>query len=146
MKTLYTAHATAIDGRNGQAQTDDGNLSVELGTPGGQSKKTGKITNPEQLFACGYAACFGSAIEAVAKMENTPVKNVEVHSDVSLNQDEKNGYSISVALNVVLSGTDAAVAEKLVQKAHQICPYSKATRGNIEVKLTVNSQPVKQAA
>jgi lipoyl-dependent peroxiredoxin len=146
MKTLYTAHATAVDGRNGHAQTDDNNLSVELATPGAPAKKTGKTTNPEQLFACGYAACFGSAIEAVAKMEKTPVSGVEVHSSVSLNQDEKSGYSISAELNVVIPGVDAARAEALVQKAHQICPYSKATRGNIEVVLKVNSQPIKQAA
>lgn len=146
MKTLYTAQATAIDGRNGHVQTDDGNLSVELGTPGGQSKKEGKVTNPEQLFACGYAACFGSAIEAAAKLENTPVRGVEVHSTVSLNQDDKGGYFISAALNVVVPSVDAAQAEKLVRKAHEICPYSKATRGNIDVALKVNSQPLKQAA
>jgi osmotically inducible protein OsmC len=146
MKTLYTAHATAVEGRNGHAQTDDGNLSVELGTPGGQSKKTGKITNPEQLFACGYAACFGSAIEAVAKKENAPIRNAEVHSEVSLNQDDKGGYFISATLNVVLTGVDEAQARGLVEKAHQICPYSKATRGNIEVTLKVNSQEIKKAA
>ena len=146
MKTLYTAHATSVEGRNGHAQSDDGNLSVELGTPGGTSKKTGKITNPEQLFACGYAACFGSAIEAMAKKENAAVRNVEVHSEVNLNLDDQGGYFLSAALNVVIPGVDAETAQKLVRLAHGICPYSKATRGNIEVKLMVNSEPLKQAA
>jgi Ohr subfamily peroxiredoxin len=145
MKTLYTAHATAVDGRNGHAQTDDNNLSVELGAPGGTSKKEGKVTNPEQLFACGYAACFGSALEAAAKKENTPIRNVEVHSEVSLNQDD-NGYFISVILNVVIPGVENDMAEKLVRSAHTICPYSKATQGNIDVQLKVNSEPLKQAA
>jgi len=145
MKTLYTARATSVDGRNGHAQTDDGNLSVELGTPGGTSKKDGKVTNPEQLFACGYAACFGGALEVAAKNENTPLRNVEVHSEVGLNQDDK-GYFISVVLNVVIPAVDQAVAEKLVESAHQICPYSKATRGNIDVQLKVNSQPLQKAA
>jgi Ohr subfamily peroxiredoxin len=146
MKTLYTAHATSVDGRNGHAQTDDNNLSVELGSPGGNSKKTGKVTNPEQLFACGYAACFGSAIEAIAKKENAPIRNVEVHSDVSLNQDDQGGYYLSVTLNVVLTGTENDVAEDIVRKAHEMCPYSKATRGNIEVTLKVNSQQLQKAA
>jgi Ohr subfamily peroxiredoxin len=146
MKTLYTAHATSVDGRNGHAQTDDNNLSVELGAPGGTSKKTGKVTNPEQLFACGYAACFGSALEAVAKMDNTPIRNVEVHSEVSLNQDDKGGYYLSVALDVVIPSISSEQAEALTRKAHGICPYSKATRGNIEVTLKANSQPVKLAA
>ncbi len=145
MKTLYTARATAVEGRSGHAQTDDGNLSVELGTPGGTSKKEGKVTNPEQLFACGYAACFGSAIEAIAKKENAAIRNVEVHSEVSLNQGD-DGYSIGVTLNIVMPGLDAAEAEKIVRAAHGICPYSKATRGNVDVVLKVNSEPLKKAA
>lgn len=145
MKTLYTARATSVEGRNGHAQTDDGNLSVELGTPGGASKKTGKVTNPEQLFACGYAACFGGALEAAAKLENTPIRNVEIHSEVTLNQDDS-GYFIAVILDVAIPGVENDVAEKIVRRAHGICPYSKATKGNIEVTLKVNSQPLQQAA
>jgi Ohr subfamily peroxiredoxin len=146
MKTLYTARATSVEGRNGHAQTDDNNLSVELGTPGGTSKKEGKVTNPEQLFACGYAACFGSALEAAAKIENIAIRNVEVHSEVSLNQDDNKGYYISAVLNVVIPGVEDAVAQKLVRSAHGICPYSKATRGNIDVVLKVNSQELQKAA
>src|ERR1700679_4242121 len=101
MKTIYTAHATAINGRNGHAETDDKNLVVELSGTDTTDKKSGKITNPEQLFACAYAACFGSAVEAVAKQQGAPIRNVEVHSEVNLNQDEKTGYSISASLNVV---------------------------------------------
>jgi Ohr subfamily peroxiredoxin len=146
MKTLYTARATSVDGRNGSAQTDDGNLSVELSVPGGPAKKQGKVTNPEQLFACGYAACFGSALEVVAKKENATLRNVEIHSEVNLNQDDKGGYFLSVVLNATLPGIEPEVAEKLVKLAHGICPYSKATQGNIEVELKANSQPLKKAA
>ncbi len=145
MKTLYTARATSVDGRNGHAQTDDNNLSVELGTPGGTSKKTGKVTNPEQLFACGYAACFGGALEVAAKKENAQIRNAEVHSEVSLNQNDE-GYFISVVLNVIIPAVDNATAQKVVNSAHQICPYSKATRGNIDVTLKVNGEDLKKAA
>jgi Ohr subfamily peroxiredoxin len=142
MKTLYTAHATTIAGRNGHSKTDDGTLDLDLSVPG--SGKPG--TNPEQLFACGYSACFGSAIDAVAKKEKAPVSEIKVQADVSLHQDEASGYSISAVLNVTLSGVDEATAKKLVAAAHQICPYSKATRGNIDVKLQVSGSELKAAA
>lgn len=142
MKTLYTAHATTVGGRQGHSETDDKQLSLNLSSPG--SGKPG--TNPEQLFACGYSACFGSAIEAVAKKQQVSVSEIKVHADISLNQDEATGYSISAVLNVSLAGVDAATAQTLVEAAHQICPYSKATRGNIEVTLKVNDQPLKAAA
>jgi Ohr subfamily peroxiredoxin len=145
MKTIYTAHATAVGGRNGHAETDDKNLVVELSSPGAASKKPAPATNPEQLFACGYAACFGSAIEHVAKQQNVAVSNVEVHSDVNLNQDDS-GFSISVTLNITLPGIDNTAAEKLVAAAHQVCPYSKATKGNTAVTLKVNDQDLIRAA
>ena len=142
MKTLYTAHATTIAGREGHSQTDDKTLDLQLSKPG--SGKPG--TNPEQLFACGYSACFGSALDAVAKKENQPVTEVKVEASVNLNQDEKQGYFLSVVLNVTLAGVDAATAQHLVEKAHHVCPYSKATRGNIEVTLEVNGAPLANAA
>lgn len=142
MKNLYTAHATTIGGRNGHSETNDKQLVLNLSTPGGN--KPG--TNPEQLFAAGYSACFGSAIEAVAKMQKTIVSEIKVEAEVSLNQDDKGGYFIAAVLNVTLAGVDDATAHKLVESAHQICPYSKATRGNIDVKLKVNDQPLAQAA
>ncbi len=140
MKTLYTAHATADAGRDGSVKTDDGVLSHKLTRPG-----AGNGTNPEQLFAAGYAACFGSAVAAVAKKQGHDVAAAHVTADVSLNQDD-NGYFISAALNVELPSLDQTTAENIVADAHQMCPYSKATRGNIEVTLKVNSQPLAAAA
>jgi len=143
MKNLYTAHATATAGREGTVSTDDGQITEKLSRPG--SGQPG--TNPEQLFACGYAACFGSAVAAVAKSQKIELSSApEVQAEVKLNQDDNNGYFISAALNVTLPGMDAAAAQKLVEAAHQVCPYSKATRGNIEVKLSVNQNPLKAAA
>lgn len=134
MKTLYTAHATTIGGRNGRAATDDGKLSVELETPGAPPKK-GVSTNPEQLFALGYSACFGSAVEAAAKKHKIDVKDVSVTAHISLIQEDTGGYRLAAELNVAIPGLDAATVQKLVNDAHQICPYSKATRGNIDVDL-----------
>lgn len=142
MKTLYTAHATTIAGREGNSKTDDGTLDLKLSPPG--SGKPG--TNPEQLFACGYSACFGSAVGAVAKAQKVNVGEIKIQADVSLNQDDSNGYFLNVTLNATLGGVDDATALKLVGAAHQVCPYSKATRGNIEVKLTANGQAISKAA
>lgn len=141
MKTLYTAHAKATNGREGHAETDDKKISIDLSTPGG----AGKGSNPEQLFACGYAACFGSAVGAVAKKQNIDTGEVTVNSEVSLNTDD-NGYFISVTLDVTIPNVSGEEAKKLVEAAHQVCPYSKATRGNIEVTLKASGQPVKKAA
>jgi len=145
MKALYTAHAKVVGGRNGHAETDDKNLVVELASPGAATKKSGAVTNPEQLFACGYAACFGGAIEFVAKQQKLTVSDVEVNSDVTLNQGD-DGFSIGVTLNIVVPGIDAATAQKLVQDAHKVCPYSKAIHGNVEVILKVNDEPLARAA
>ncbi len=142
MKTLYTAHATSIAGRAGHVETDDRKLSYDLSPPGGN----GAGTNPEQLFACGYSACFGGAVEAVARKQQVKVGEVKVKADVSLNQDDQGGYFIGAILDVSIAGIDAAQALKLVEAAHQVCPYSKATRGNIEVTLKVNGQNLKAAA
>src|SRR5205823_1555539 len=132
MKNLYTAHATSIGGRSGHVETDDKRLAFDL-TPGNSA--TG--TNPEQLFACGYAACFGSALDAVAKKEKIDIGKATVQVDIALNQGDE-GFFLAAALNISIPSLDKAAAEKLVQAAHQICPYSKATRGNIDVQLKVN--------
>lgn len=142
MKILYTAHATTIAGREGHSETDDKQLFVNLSKPG--SGKPG--TNPEQLFAAGYSACFGSAIEAVASKQQISISEIKVQADVNLHQDDADGYSISAALNITLAGVDDAKAQEIVAAAHQMCPYSKATRGNIEVVLNVNDTPLAQAA
>jgi len=136
MKTLYTAHATAIAGRAGHAETDDKKISVDMSPPG----SNGPGTNPEQLFACGYGACFGSAVMAVAKKKQVTVGEVKIQVDVNLNQDDDGGYFLSATLNATIGGVDDATAKDLVETAHHVCPYSKATRGNIEVTLNANGQ------
>ena len=138
-KTLYTAHTTAIGGRDGSAKSDDGKLDVKLDPPklmGG----TGTGTNPEQLFAAGYAACFIGAMKFVAGQQKLAVPgNPTIDSSVSLGPlgAGKKGFGIAVEMIVHLPGLDRAAAEKLVHDAHEVCPYSNATRGNIEVKLSV---------
>lgn len=142
MKTLYTAHATCTAGREGFAETDDKRVSVKLARPG--SSLPG--TNPEQLFACGYGACFGGAVGAVAKKMQVEAGEIKVQADVDLNQDDAGGFFISATLNVSITGVDKAKAMEIVEAAHQMCPYSKATRGNIEVTLKVDGQALKKAA
>ncbi len=143
MKTLYTARATSTEGRNGHAETDDGALTLELASPGAPNAKPG-TTNPEQLFACGYAGCFGSALELTAKQQKSSAKDITIKSEVSLNQDD-NGYFLAVVLNISMSGVAQGEAEKLAEAAHQICPYSKATRGNIDVALNVSAEQAEAA-
>jgi osmotically inducible protein OsmC len=142
MKTLYTAQATTIAGREGHSQTDDGRLSVTLSRPGSE----GSGTNPEQLFAAAYGACFGGAIDAVAKKQGVNLNRIKVQADIDLNEDDNNGFSLAATLNISLEGVDNATAQQIVAKAHNVCPYSKATRGNMEVTLKVDDQTLEQAA
>jgi lipoyl-dependent peroxiredoxin len=141
-KTLYTAEAHVTGGRaDGHGKTTDGALEVDLRLPaemGGQ----GGGTNPEELFAVGYAACFEGAIGAVARRAKAEVGDVAIDSKVSLHPNEARGFDLSVALDVTLPSVDDAQAVELVKAAHQVCPYSNATRGNIPVTLTANGQPV----
>jgi len=138
MPVLYTATATASGGRDGSARSDDGVLDVALSTPKamGGAGKAG-ATNPEQLFAAGYAACFDSALRFVARSQGVTVEDSAVTAQVGIGPNATGGFGLEVALNVSLPGLDRAAAEKLVETAHQVCPYSNATRGNIDVKLTV---------
>lgn len=141
MKTLYTGHATTIAGRGGHTETDDKKIVADLSPPG----SNGPGTNPEQLFACGYSACFGSAVDAVAKKEKAGVTEVKITAAVTLHQDDEGGYFLSVVLDAALQGVDQSTAEHIVSKAHHVCPYSKATRGNIEVTLKANGKDVNVA-
>lgn len=138
MKTLYTAVATAVGGRSGHAETDDGLLSVDLAVqkPMGGA---GDHTNPEQLFACGYAACFGSTIEVMAKRDHGPAPDrIEVAARIGIGPTEDGqGYGLTAALDVRLGGVDQARAQLLAEAAHRVCPYSNATRGNMPVAITV---------
>ena len=142
-KVLYTAEATVTGGRaEGHGRTSDGALDVELRSPpelGGE----GGGTNPEQLFAIGYAACFESALGVVGRREHAEVGDVSIDSRVSLLPSQGGGFSLAVALDVSLPQvTDPEQAVRLVVAAHQVCPYSNATRGNIEVELSANGQAV----
>jgi lipoyl-dependent peroxiredoxin len=138
MKPLYTATATAVGGRDGTIKSSDGILEMpvrapkELGGPGG-------ATNPEQLFAAGYAACFESALRLVARMGGTQLQlqDASVTAHVTLGKTPEHVYGISVELVGKLPGMDRAAAEQLMESAHKVCPYSNATRGNVEVKLRV---------
>ena len=133
MSALYTASATATgEGRNGHSRSSDGILDVDLATPvemGGP----GGATNPEQLFAAGYAACFLNALKRMARQDKQPIADAAVTVDVGLSPNGLGGFQLSAALHVEMSGADQVTAEKLVESAHQVCPYSNATRGNIEV-------------
>jgi lipoyl-dependent peroxiredoxin len=142
MKPLYTARATVTGGRDqGHGRTDDGILEVDLRMPkemGGE----GGGTNPEQLFAVGYASCFESALKLVARRQKMDADDVSVASAVTLTPTPERAFALSVELDVTLpSIDDADEAAKLVEIAHQVCPYSNATRGNIDLKLTANGKP-----
>lgn len=131
---LFTAQAKAIGGRNGHVTSENGVLDHKLVMPKGK-EQTSEGTNPEQLFAAGYAACFDGALNLVASKENKEIQS-EINAEVSLMKDpEDSGYKIGVVLQVTVKGATQTEAEELVQKAHQVCPYSKATRGNIDVQL-----------
>jgi Ohr subfamily peroxiredoxin len=133
----YTAKATATGGREGVAKSDDGRLNVNLSTPKGLGGDDGQGTNPEQLFAAGYAACFIGALKFVAGSEKIALpSDTHIYSEVSIGAIE-GGFGIAVKLAVSLGDMDKTAAQELVNKAHQVCPYSNATRGNIEVELSV---------
>lgn len=136
---LYTAHAHTTGGRTGTSKTDDGRLEVTLDTPKAMGGNDGAGTNPEQLFAVGYSACFLGALKAVARGEKVKIPDeATIDADVSFGENAKGpGFAIAVELKVTIPGFERAQAEDLVHKAHQICPYSNATRGNVDVTLTV---------
>ena len=135
-KVIYTAKADVTGGREqGHGATDDGVLDIQLRPPG-----DGGGTNPEQLFAVGYAACFEGAIGAVGRRERLEVGDVSIASSVSLITTEDRGFNIAAELDVTLPQLQADDAERIVRAAHEVCPYSNATRGNIEVKLKANGR------
>ncbi|MEC5398987.1 organic hydroperoxide resistance protein [Uliginosibacterium sp. H1] len=139
MKTLYTARAKSTGGREGKSATDDGKLSLNLSVPKGLGGDDGPGTNPEQLFACGYSACFLGALRFVAGKAGVAVPpEASVAAAVSIGaRDDGSGFSIEAALTITVPGVERATVEKLVEQAHIVCPYSDATRGNIKVTLTV---------
>jgi Ohr subfamily peroxiredoxin len=137
MKTLYTAEALATgEGRDGHGRSSDGKLDLDLAIPK-EMGGSGNGTNPEQLFAIGYAACFHSALRLVAGQAKADVTDSAVGARVSLGQIDNGGFGLAVELEVTLPNLDHDTAVELTEKAHQVCPYSNATRGNIDVKLVV---------
>ncbi|GAA3814140.1 organic hydroperoxide resistance protein [Streptomyces chiangmaiensis] len=136
MDALYTAVATATHGRDGRAVTSDGKLDLELAVPvemGG----SGQGTNPEQLFAAGYAACFASALGLVGRQAKVDVSDAAVTGEVTIGKQGE-GFGLAVTLRIELpESVDQATGRKLVEQAHQVCPYSNATRGNVPVELVV---------
>ena len=131
-KVLYTANAHTTGGRDGASRTDDGRLDIKLSSPG----TAGTGTNPEQLFAAGYSACFIGAMKAVAGMQKiTLPQDLAIDASVDLGKVGQ-GYGIAARLNISLPGMDRAAAQALVDAAHQVCPYSNATRNNVDVRLS----------
>jgi Ohr subfamily peroxiredoxin len=138
VKILYTAEAVAESaGRNGRARTSDGQLDVELTIPEELGGPGGDGTNPEQLFATGYAACFAGALDKVARGAGQSTEGARVTSRVGIGPDG-DGYALEVDLRVNLPEVERETAEQLINEAHGVCPYSKATRDNVEVRLTVD--------
>lgn len=137
MNVLYTATARATgDGRNGHARSEDGILDIDMRIPR-EMGGTGGAANPEMLFAAGYAACFHSALKLVGRQEKVNTDGSEIIASVGIGSLDNGGFGLAVDLKVSLPNTDRPTAEKLVARAHEVCPYSNATRGNIPVTLAV---------
>ncbi|QQK77075.1 organic hydroperoxide resistance protein [Salicibibacter cibarius] len=136
---VFTTKATASGGRDGHVKSDNGVIDVDLKNPSGDEILS-EVSNPEQLFASGYAACFDGALNLMASKNKEEIES-ETEAAVSLLKDPNdNGFQLGVQLNVSVKGVDQAKAEELVEKAHGFCPYSKATRGNIDVTLNVTAK------
>lgn len=139
MKTLYHAYGHATGGRTGHAETSDGKMKVDLSTPKELGGDGGAGTNPEQLFAMGYSACFLGALKFVAGKEKVKIpEDAKVSADIGIGpRDDGTGFGITVHLTVSIPGVDPAMAEDLVRKAEIVCPYAHATRGNIESRFSL---------
>ena len=137
MSSLYIASATATGGRNGKVESSDGVLKMETRIPKEMGGPGGAYTNPEQLFAAGYAACFDSALQFVARGQKIPLENSTITAEIGIGPNGAGGFQLAVKLTAHIQGLEKAQAQKLLEAAHQVCPYSNATRGNIEVSLVL---------
>ncbi|GAA2901399.1 organic hydroperoxide resistance protein [Actinoplanes cyaneus] len=138
MTALYTASATATgDGRNGHVRSSDGVLDFDLAIPKEMGGPGGALTNPEQLFAAGYAACFHSALKRVASAHKVTLTDTAITVDVGIGQLPSGGFGLSVTIEAELPGLPEEQAKEILEGAHQMCPYSNATRGNVEVQLNL---------
>lgn len=133
-KVLFTDSATAVGGREGKVKSKNGTINLDVLMPIADAYEPGKHTNPEELFAATYASCFDGAIGAVAKSEGVEVESTETTVDVDFGKTES-GFGIAAKITAKINGVDRETAQQLLDKAHQVCPYSKATRGNIQVDL-----------
>jgi osmotically inducible protein OsmC len=137
VNVLYTAEATAWGGREGRAASSDGVVDVQMAIPKELGGPGGAFTNPEQLFATGYAACFHSALKLVAAGRKVDVAESAITARVGIGANDSGGFGLKVDLEAELPNVEHSLAEELVARAHEVCPYSNATRGNVEVTLTV---------
>ncbi|MDX8360992.1 MULTISPECIES: organic hydroperoxide resistance protein [Bacillaceae] len=137
MEAIYTAKATVQGGREGKVSSSDGAIQLDLSMPKELQGPGGSGTNPEQLFAAGYAACYESALKLVARNKKMAIGDTQVTAQVSIGNDPAGGFKLAVQLDVKIPGVEVDVAKELIQEAHHVCPYSKATRGNIDVVLRV---------
>lgn len=139
MKAMYTAEATATGGRNGQVKSKNSVLDLQVRTPKALGGANDDYANPEMLFAAGYSACFDSALSLVIKKGKVKAGETSVNAKVSIGKIENGGFGLAAELVVNVPGVSIEQAQELVEQAHQVCPYSNATRGNIEVKLSVTN-------
>ena len=138
MPAIYTASATASgDGRNGHTRSSDGVIDLDLAVPKEMGGPGGNLTNPEQLFAAGYAACFHGALKAVARAKKITLTDTAVTVDVGIGPNGAGGFQLNATIEAEIPGVDEQTAQELLDAAHQMCPYSNATRGNIEVDLSL---------
>ncbi|MFI5930539.1 organic hydroperoxide resistance protein [Actinoplanes sp. NPDC051494] len=138
MTAVYTASATATgDGRGGHTRSSDGVLDLDLAVPKEMGGPGGALTNPEQLFAAGYAACFHSALKIVASKQNIQLTDTAITVDVGIGPNGNGSFGLTITIEAELPSVDEATGNALLEAAHQVCPYSNATRGNVDVKLAL---------
>ncbi|HEX8358438.1 MAG TPA: organic hydroperoxide resistance protein [Segetibacter sp.] len=140
MKAIYTAAATATGGRNGHVLSDNGVLDIQVRAPKAMGGANDDYTNPEQLFAAGYAACFDSALNHIIRLEKVNAGTTSVTAKVSIGSVENGAFGLAVELAVNISDVSIEEAKRLTVRAHQVCPYSNATRNNVEIKLTTTNK------
>ena len=145
-KVLYTAQAVVEGGREGHARSSDGRLDIDLSVPEDMGGKGGTGTNPEQLFAAGYAACFQSALLNVARGRKLDADDSKIDAKVGIGPTGTGGFGLEVSLDLHAPNVSAEDAAELMRRAHELCPYSNATRGNVEVTLKVDGEAVDAAA
>jgi osmotically inducible protein OsmC len=145
LRILYTAEATAVGGREGHARTSDGRLDVDLDVPSEMGGSGGPGTNPEQLFAVGYAACFQSALLRIAAGKKLDLSDSRITARVGIGPSKSGGFELAAALDLDAPQLTREQGVELMQRAHEACPYSKATRGNIEVTLSVGGVPADES-